>query len=83
MEYLLCGVCSPLYSDYILKLLLIGDSGVGKSELLLRLAVSISNVCSIHLAPHYYTVIHTHTLQDGVFTGSYISTIGVDFVSLQ
>lgn len=30
------------YSDYLFKLLLIGDSGVGKSCLLLRFAVSIS-----------------------------------------
>ena len=31
---MLCGVCS----DYLFKLLLIGDSGVGKSCLLLRFA---------------------------------------------
>lgn len=30
-----------LFSDYLFKLLLIGDSGVGKSCLLLRFAVSI------------------------------------------
>lgn len=35
-------------SDYLFKLLLIGDSGVGKSCLLLRFAVSSVTLCYLH-----------------------------------
>ena len=42
--------------DFLFKLLLIGDSGVGKSSLLLRFA-------------------------DDIYSDSYITTIGLDFVS--
>lgn len=58
-------------SDYLFKLLLIGDSGVGKSCLLLRFAVSADLATETPL---------TIVLQDDTYTESYISTIGVDFV---
>ncbi|KAE9445317.1 hypothetical protein C3L33_22785, partial [Rhododendron williamsianum] len=54
--------------DYLFKLLLIGDSSVGKSCLLLRFADDIDfSICQF---------------QDDSYVDSYISTIGVDFVSL-
>ena len=74
-------------SDYLFKLLLIGDSGVGKSCLLLRFAVSISLSLSLSL----YSVqcscccsfeVVLLLVQDDSYLDSYISTIGVDFVSL-
>jgi hypothetical protein len=43
------GMLLLLCSDYLFKLLLIGDSGVGKSCLLLRFAVRIS---CFSLSPH-------------------------------
>lgn len=89
-----------IFSDYLFKLLLIGDSGVGKSCLLLRFAVSL--LWSFHT--YFYQILCTETwiefhfhvnavlavmllwdkccfLQDDTYTESYISTIGVDFVS--
>lgn len=54
IELILC--CFFLIcSDYLFKLLLIGDSGVGKSCLLLRFAVSIS--LSLFLYTHYSVIL--------------------------
>lgn len=69
---------SSSFSDYLFKLLLIGDSGVGKSCLLLRFAVSFpvsdtSECCDLSLKRC------CSRLQDDTYTESYISTIGVDF----
>ena len=63
-------------SDFLFKLVLIGDSGVGKSCLLLRFAVR-SPPADVPVAQRQ----SRHALQDDNFTDSYISTIGVDFVS--
>lgn len=45
-EICLTGYIVYTFSDYLFKLLLIGDSGVGKSCLLLRFAVSYLWTCS-------------------------------------
>ena len=67
------------------QLLLIGDSGVGKSCLLLRFAVRAT------FPPHQFFQLLGLTrspdacsvcVQDDTYTESYISTIGVDFVSI-
>lgn len=75
---------SSLHSDYLFKLLLIGDSGVGKSCLLLRFAVSIpvyqDRIKVVQLMFLYYKVSNAcSSVQDDTYTESYISTIGVDF----
>lgn len=46
-----------IFSDYLFKLLLIGDSGVGKSCLLLRFAVSL--LWSFHT--YFYQILCTET----------------------
>ncbi|KAK1274673.1 Ras-related protein RABD1 [Acorus gramineus] len=57
-----------LCSDYLFKLLLIGDSSVGKSCLLLRFSVEVP---PLHQWPRGPV--------DDSYVDSYISTIGVDF----
>ena len=64
-----------------LQLLLIGDSGVGKSCLLLRFAVSLCLRCWQQTISSYLHIDDVVILQDDTYTESYISTIGVDFVS--
>ena len=69
--------------DYLFKLVLIGDSGVGKSCLLLRFAVRFAaRSCKFtlfFLNCTYLRVCLFFCHQDDNFTDSYISTIGVDF----
>jgi Ras-related protein Rab-1A len=65
--------------DYLFKLVLIGDTGVGKSCLLLRFAVR-KPVPDPARAPAL-TCRPLARLQDDAFTESFITTIGVDFVS--
>ena len=67
-----------------MQLLLIGDSGVGKSCLLLRFAVRIPLTSSLRATAHcgntYLIMTLFFVVQDDTYTESYISTIGVDFV---
>lgn len=67
-------------SDYLFKLLLIGDSGVGKSCLLLRFAVGLQKEHThINLNISMLAIYYMSPTQDDTYTESYISTIGVDF----
>lgn len=77
-------------SDYLFKLLLIGDSGVGKSCLLLRFAVSswssryfswfyYFKCANVSISVQTFCLCFIDCLQDDTYTESYISTIGVDF----
>ena len=61
-----------LFSDYLFKLLLIGDSGVGKSCLLLRWTLCYTSEFT-------FTIYLPCRFADDTYTESYISTIGVDF----
>ncbi|KAH7575964.1 hypothetical protein JRO89_XS02G0264100 [Xanthoceras sorbifolium] len=64
--------------DYLFKLLLIGDSSVGKSCLLLRFAVKLTLLFSgIFFIDFCFLLIFL--FQDDSYVDSYISTIGVDF----
>ena len=47
-------------SDYLFKLLLIGDSGVGKSCLLLRFAVNSAFYLILYFFDNYYLVSHSN-----------------------
>ncbi|VDM16220.1 unnamed protein product [Hydatigera taeniaeformis] len=60
------AIADIVQHDYIFKLLLIGDSGVGKSCLLLRFAVRYLRSTIRHL-------------KDDTFYENFSSTIGVDF----
>ncbi|CAL9076411.1 unnamed protein product [Musa textilis] len=81
------GVAPPSVSamnpeyDYLFKLLLIGDSGVGKSCLLLRFAVRSKHVfCTIIFSLLIRRLPAVNFLCcDDSYLESYISTIGVDF----
>ena len=70
--------------DVQLKLLLIGDSGVGKSSLLQRYTVRCCSArslgCDVLLAACSFPDERSPALsQDDKFASSFISTIGIDF----
>ena len=76
--YCKSNLCN-LYSDYLFKLLLIGDSGVGKSCLLLRFAVCELIQTRPYLNSELILIFFFFDFKDDTYTESYISTIGVDF----
>lgn len=61
-----------LFSNYLFKMLIIGNSGVGKSCLLLRYAVSYLSRVNKLIA-----------IQENSFNENFFNTIGVDFVSIK
>ena len=70
------SVVSSLHRDYdyLFKLLIIGDSGVGKSSLLVRY-----NRMTMRGIANPFTLIASSRFADNTFSGNYITTIGVDF----
>ncbi|KAK9213918.1 hypothetical protein WN944_005904 [Citrus x changshan-huyou] len=62
--------------DYLFKVVLIGDSGVGNSNLLSRFT---RNEFCLESKSTIGVEFATRTLQDDSYVDSYISTIGVDF----
>lgn len=69
--------------DYLFKFVVIGDTAVGKSCLLMQFAVGASSALStaISFLCLDYSPCLSCFFQDNTFTESFISTIGVDFVS--
>lgn len=64
------------YSDYLFKLLLIGDSGVGKSCLLLRFAVSWPDIVSMLAILFQYIILCSCT----VFSWSVLAEMSRGFI---
>lgn len=75
--------------DFIYKLVIIGDPGVGKSSILLQFAVRAKPGKTVFLTVSSLAIVLASTLsqrprvhvQDGVFSKDIGATLGVDFVS--